>query len=298
MKNKLGLDRNIPEAVRREVRRRSGYACVICRELICEYEHIDPEFSNASTHDPENICLLCPNCHSRKTRKRLTATQVREAYLRVNNSPHPPPLHQMDFSGQIRIILGNSIFDYIPAGSPILEYDGNPILCVNYVEDDRFGGFRPSISGELRDKNGRLLCSIIDNSITFSKDSFDIYTVGPKIVVKSSLHKISVIFTILPPNGLVINRLIMKFGEIEFDFDDNFGCKIPNINGDNEHWSIPELHSSGANSAISYISDRSQWLGERLYLGGEQGCTIPHTGLTFAKGASSTLIKKIAGKLS
>jgi hypothetical protein len=67
-KNRFGLSRDIPRGIKREVRRRSGFGCVICGCAIFEYEHVDPPFSEAKQHDPSGITLLCGQCHSYVTR--------------------------------------------------------------------------------------------------------------------------------------------------------------------------------------------------------------------------------------
>lgn len=66
--NKHGLSRVIPEGVKRKVRKDAGFGCVICGTAICEYEHVDPEWVNAVTHNPKFMTLLCGSCHSKKTR--------------------------------------------------------------------------------------------------------------------------------------------------------------------------------------------------------------------------------------
>ena len=67
--NMYGLSRNIPEEIKRKVRKMCGFGCVVCGVGIVEYEHVEPEFKNCREHDPNNIVLLCPSCHSRVTRK-------------------------------------------------------------------------------------------------------------------------------------------------------------------------------------------------------------------------------------
>jgi hypothetical protein len=297
VKNAFGLSRNIPAEVRREVRRRSGYGCVICRELLCEYEHIEPSFVMATSHDPNDICLLCSNHHDLKTRGRLSASQVRSAYAQIQNSAHPPSLHQLHFSGYLRITLGNAVFDYTPSDASLIEYDSQPLLKLTYVPDDVFGGYRPSLSGRLADRNGTLLFEIDDNVINFAKEGFDIEAVGPVITIRNALRKIAIKITIQPPSGIIINQLVMKHGEVEFDFNRNFGCVVPTKNGSLAKWCMPELNSKGATSAISYTSDRSKWNPDELSMVGGVGCMMPSCGLTFAKGSGSMLISAVAGKM-
>ena len=79
-KNKHGLSRKIPPAVRREVRKRSHFGCVKCGLFIYEYHHVDPLFSEATSHEPSNICLLCPTHHGKVHKGLISTQQVKEAY--------------------------------------------------------------------------------------------------------------------------------------------------------------------------------------------------------------------------
>jgi len=67
--------RNIPEAIKREVRQRCGFGCVICGAPIYEYDHII-DWSIVKKHEAKNITLLCPQHHTEKTKGLLTREQV------------------------------------------------------------------------------------------------------------------------------------------------------------------------------------------------------------------------------
>lgn len=86
-KNKFGLERYIPAAVKYEVRRRCRFGCVICGSIIVDYEHFAPDFADARLHDPEGITLLCPHHHAKATRKFLSKEQIALADLQVRKSP-------------------------------------------------------------------------------------------------------------------------------------------------------------------------------------------------------------------
>lgn len=76
-------NRDIPDPIKREVRQRCGFGCVLCGDPIYEYEHI-VDFAIVNEHKASNITLLCPKHHSKKTRKLLTRQQV----VRANARPH------------------------------------------------------------------------------------------------------------------------------------------------------------------------------------------------------------------
>ncbi len=78
--NKYGLSRRIPAEIRRDVRQRSNFGCIICRRGFYQYEHIDPPYENAKEHNPENICCLCGACHDAVTRGQLSKRMIKNAY--------------------------------------------------------------------------------------------------------------------------------------------------------------------------------------------------------------------------
>jgi hypothetical protein len=77
--NKYGLSRDIDAAVKRLVRQRAGFGCVICGSAIYTYEHVDPMFAEATVHDPNCITLLCGGCHGRATEGLLSTASVQRA---------------------------------------------------------------------------------------------------------------------------------------------------------------------------------------------------------------------------
>jgi len=74
--NKHGLKRTIPSDIKLKVRKECGFGCVICGSWIYEYEHFNPEFKDATFHDPNGIALLCCTHHGAKTKGLLTNDQV------------------------------------------------------------------------------------------------------------------------------------------------------------------------------------------------------------------------------
>ncbi|MHB0562224.1 hypothetical protein ACX3RA_15640, partial [Escherichia coli] len=57
--NKHGLSRRIPETIKRQIRQRCGFGCVICGFGFYDYEHFKPDFVDAKVHDPNGMTLLC-----------------------------------------------------------------------------------------------------------------------------------------------------------------------------------------------------------------------------------------------
>jgi hypothetical protein len=80
--NKFGLYDEIPDPIKREIRQRCGFGCVICGNAIYEYEHVDPPFSEAKEHNSDHIVLLCGHHHRLVTKGLLSKQTVKEAARR------------------------------------------------------------------------------------------------------------------------------------------------------------------------------------------------------------------------
>src|SRR5467141_5394733 len=63
--NAHGLSRDIPESIKREVRQRCGFGCIICGSAVVQYHHFSPAYVDALEHRAEGITLLCGRCHDK-----------------------------------------------------------------------------------------------------------------------------------------------------------------------------------------------------------------------------------------
>lgn len=77
--NRYGLSRDIPDDIRRRVRQRDGFGCVICGRGIYKYDHFDPDYSEATAHRASGIILLCSACHDKKTKGLLSRETIAAA---------------------------------------------------------------------------------------------------------------------------------------------------------------------------------------------------------------------------
>ena len=130
-RNKHGLTRDIPNDVKRKVRQRDGFGCVICGSAFYTYEHFDPEFVEAENHDPHGICLLCGTCHRRKTsglsRALKSLYRVRQVAFVFTGSDiphthgHIVPMHEKtNITSRLYIAEEHLTFRYV-AQAPLEE---------------------------------------------------------------------------------------------------------------------------------------------------------------------------------
>jgi len=67
----------VPAGIELEIKRESGFRCVICEHANGECSHIDPVHNSKNNH-PHNLIYLCPNCHDLYDKKKV----IREREIR------------------------------------------------------------------------------------------------------------------------------------------------------------------------------------------------------------------------
>src|SRR5690606_15311530 len=130
----------------------SGFGCVLCRAALYEYEHFDPPFAEAYTHSADGICLLCPSCHSLRTKERIPVREIRRAYDDLSRrSDNRPPFDDQFFksySNRFHFEIGGSKLEGF---GTIIELDGRPVLSI--LPGDGTPPFW--VSGQFNDDFGR-----------------------------------------------------------------------------------------------------------------------------------------------
>lgn len=204
MLNQYGLSRDIPSAIRRTVRQRCGFGCVICAGAIVDYEHFSPEFSKASRHDAEGITLLCPTCHAKKTRNMLSQRRVREA----NQDPAARKVRYA-FS-DVEASEGRPFIKL--AGMTLrncnipLEVRGYPLVQVEGPEEVN-GPYR--LTASFFNRQGQPSLFIRRNEWKVFSDSWDVEVIGPSVTVRTQPGQIALRLVFVPGEGLVVERLDM-----------------------------------------------------------------------------------------
>ena len=202
--NKHGLSRDIPAEVQRAVRQRCGFGCAVCGCAIYQYEHVDPPFADATSHDPNTIALLCGGCHDRVTRGLLSKDSVKSA---LRN----PKALQSGFSfgpfdvGSERpdVYVGAFHAINVPV---VIRAMGQPLLSV--AEPEQAGGpFR--LSAYLADRTGKEILSVQDNEWRTAIGNWDAEVVGRRITLRRGPGDITLRLRTDPPHTLTIERLDM-----------------------------------------------------------------------------------------
>lgn len=291
MANRYGLQRHIPEEVKLEVRRRSKFGCVNCRSAIYQYEHIDPEFSNATSHDPDNICLLCGGCHDRVTRGRLSKETVRARYIEVQSSNEiRRPFEELDLSSNnIQVGLGTTNFEH---ARHLLRINGRDLLSITPPKD---GSAFPTLNGIFCDSSGQESLRIVDNVWEGCIDAWDISVVGTVVSVKSDSGEAALTFQISPPDKVIVKELNMYLDGCHIVCDES-GLLIGQLcESGYAYLGIGRLSCRGAEVGVS-VDTRGNGIPtfRGLSIVGGEGVSLDGTGIRVGFGAPSMNIGDIS----
>lgn len=206
--NKYNLSRTIPETVKRKVRKNSGFGCVICGSAICQYEHIDPEFTDAITHNPKGITLLCGSCHDKKTRGIYGKEFVLESMKNPKCKENGFTFDYLDIGTKSIIIqIGNctfidvislfsvdgvSLFTLIPPNPKLIR---EPYKLSAYISDN--------------EENG--VFGIKENVWYGNIENWDIECIGRKIKIRKKLGDIVLDMEVIPREKIIIHKLEMNY---------------------------------------------------------------------------------------
>lgn len=201
--------RHIPEAIKRAVRQRCAFGCVICGLPIFDYDHIE-EFADVQEHTAENIVLLCPLHHGEKTRGRLSKDVVRK------HASAPANRGRQRSANHLHLMTGNR--GRFEAGNCVHEFD----FTANANRFDAITMFGKTVLGlsaedgyllldiSLTDKNGLEILRIDRGELSVSTGVWDYKIRGQTIQMRSSQHFVSLEMTLKPDGVTLRNGLFLR----------------------------------------------------------------------------------------
>lgn len=207
-KNRFDLPRTISAQIKREIRQRCGFGCVICGFSWYDYEHFNPEYKDAKEHNPDGMTLLCMQCNQKKRRGVLSTETV------INANKNPKCL-QKGYSFEQLDLVSNDL--YISIGGThyincekLIQINDIPILSLNKSEENE----TLSISGVFYNSKGIKSLIIKENEWQALVDNWDVECIGNKITIRDDLGNISLMIRIEAPLKLIIERINMRYKKI------------------------------------------------------------------------------------
>lgn len=214
--NRFGLKRRIPDPIKRTVRQKYGFGCIICGSAIIEYDHHDPVYAEAKEHSPDGIIILCPQCHSKVTRGFWSRKKVVEAVQNPKclEEGYTKELFDIGYSHPKIKIGGFTLSNcMIP-----LQIHGSDLIRVQKPEKN---GAPFRLSANLYNQNGKRTLIIDENEWIADTNNWDIETIGPRITIRESHRNVNLVIRALPPDGIAIERIQMLVGNYFIDGDEN-----------------------------------------------------------------------------
>lgn len=204
-RNQHGLGRYVPQSVRREIRRRRGFGCVLCGLAYYDYEHFEPDFKDAKEHNPKGMTLLCMQCNQKRERGTLSVVTVAKA----NENPK---CKQKGFASEI-FDFGEEPLEIFFAGSRfkncmhLIRVAGVNVLSVQPPEEP---GSPMLLSGYFSDSTGATTLKIENNVFSAGEDNWDVEIKGAMIKILRGPGDPALILRVQPPHGLTVEIIDME----------------------------------------------------------------------------------------
>ncbi|MHA0034704.1 hypothetical protein [Deinococcus sp. PESE-13] len=243
--NRYGLSRNIPEDVKRQVRQRCGFGCVVCGLALTDYEHVDPTFSEAKFHDPEAIVLLCPTHHAAVTRGQMSKSRVLE-YSKKPTALSAGFTHgAFEVSDRpLTVTLGNLVCEDTPR---IITVGAIPLLSFSKsaYPDEPW-----QMSAVMADLFGNPLLTVRENIWRASTARWDIQSIGNRLIIRNGAKNIGLRLRHEPGNHLIFEQAKLSFAGIKLECNEDEGILFTQPNGDRKL--LNGGHFKSCSGAISF----------------------------------------------
>ncbi len=212
--NSNNPSRNIPSPVKREVRQRCGFGCVICGFPLYEYDHMN-QWAVVKEHKAEDLTLLCDKHHKEVTNGLLPREKVQEAnenpYNNGAGKSSPWLLHYQGDSCEVEI--GGNYFTTSSEGNvaqsiPVLV-DG--IALIYFIMDD--GNLL--LNMVLFDQFNEVVLQIVDNELFYSVSPWDIEIEGSRLTIREKARHFLVSIHFEPPNKILIDKARLLCNGVE-----------------------------------------------------------------------------------
>lgn len=299
-KNKHGLTRYINPNIELKIRQNSKFGCVVpnCRNSFYTYEHLIPEFKDAKVHDPDKICLACPNHNPRRTGKygqeNYSKKQLIEFYTNIKSNTIVPEINNKDFFSGFKeepiIKIGNSTFLNIKS---IINIDRINVFSFHKNVDT--SPFAPTITftGVFNDSQGNTLFQIIDNEWNSPTYHWDVQNQNGEISIWDKSKKLVFRALKIPDkNTIEITHLNLWFNPFHLKIENN-DFYVGRYSNDFKTWSYIAIsgYFKHGNCGVFLNSDEvfeTRYLPTMIARGGK-GATIYGTGIWLGKGTTMGL---------
>ncbi|MFJ5180035.1 SEC-C metal-binding domain-containing protein [Pseudomonas fulva] len=204
--NNHDLARYIPSEVRRTVRQRDGFGCIVCGSFFYHYDHLGIEFKDAKLHEADNIVLLCGGCHDRKNRGALSTETIKIAAKNPRCKQKSFSWGPLDTGLEHPIVqMGSLIASNVKS---LIRVDGEDVFSISPPSEE---GSPFTINAKIYDRGGRLILRIVESEVQVLGISWDVEVVGQRVIIRSFSGIFDLILRVEPPRKIIIERMNMVY---------------------------------------------------------------------------------------
>lgn len=198
---------SIRESMKKAVRQKCGYGCVICGSPIVEYEHIE-EWSVVKKHEESNLTLLCPSHHAEVTKKIIDKEYIRDKTKRpFNKGKEFTKQHPLYYRGnKFQIYLGTNLSEedmYTYEERTVLEVDGKSIITAKFEDNNLLLNVR------ILNSSGGVVFEIEDNELIINAEQYDVVNLKNRFIIRDD-KKVLLEVELSPPSMIKVNQLFLQ----------------------------------------------------------------------------------------
>lgn len=214
--------RDIPEGIKRTVRQRCRFGCVVCGLPLYEYHHM-VEWAKVQAHDPGEITLLCNLHHREATNRLLSPDQIRLANANPFNisqgvfTPYGLHFELNDYRTFHAVIGGNRFSTSRQGQTSLISIDNTDLVWVRIDEQGQLFLHMNIFD----DSNNRVLC-VVENQLQYTSVVWDITFVGKTLTLRQASRDLLLQITFLPPSTISIDRGCLLFNGVEITISPKF----------------------------------------------------------------------------
>lgn len=217
--------RHIPEGLKREVRRKCGFGCIVCGLPVFDYEHID-DFATVREHRIDNIVLLCPNHHREKTAGRMPVEVERRFAAKPFNADRSmTPAHRLHLMVGTHSVMrvGNCITEWVFNGTDKGRFAALEVDGIRRIGVDAEDGFL-LLDVLLHDVSGRVALRIERGELMVSTGVWDYRLEGARLKINSAVRLLwlDMEFT---PEGVAVDRAVIHIPPAVIDVSPTEGIR-------------------------------------------------------------------------
>lgn len=205
----------IPESIRREVRQRCGFGCVLCGLPLITYEHMEG-WAKVQRHVASEITLLCDQHQRERTNGLLTVEQVRAADANPINIGRgvstPYGLHfELDAHRTVHAVIGGNRFSTSKqTESALIAVDDTDLVWV--AIDDQGGVY---LHMNIFDENNNLALVVVRNEVQYRSSIWDVTFEGTTLTLREAAKALLLEVRFLPPRTISIDRGSLLYNGVE-----------------------------------------------------------------------------------